>query len=350
MCKIKDIALENFRGIRTLRIESLGRVNVLLGNNNSGKSSLLEAMLILMGANKPSLPLEMNINRNYNGISEDDFAMFFHGLDTNTQIRMHAAFSDSTSRTLNISYFRSEVGEIDASEMQKAETPLLQQWNYGLEFVYNDDGLEKRSTVVYDAVKKTIRSDSSEKSPSRRVTFFMGPRYNFNDYISHFNQIVTDKEKDAVVEALQEIESRIKDVAVVGDKVMVDVGLDKLIPINLMGDGTRKLFTVATALYNAKGGVLIIDEVDNGLYYKSMKSLWRLILTSAVRFDVQVVLSTHSLDSLNALNSLLENEMAVSRDGVRIYTLRKDGDDDVTCYPYAYDKFNYLLGMEEEIR
>lgn len=178
----------------------------------------------------------------------------------------------------------------------------------------------------------------------------MAPRYNFNDYISHFNQIVTDKEKAKVVEVLNSIEPRIKDVTVIGHNVMVDTDLDKLIPINLMGDGTRKLFTIVTALYNAKNGILIIDEVDNGLYYKSMKSLWKSILKMSQEYDIQVFLSTHSVDSLNALNTLLEGEMPECQSDVKIFTLRKNMHDELKSYDYQFEKFNYLLDREEEIR
>lgn len=350
MCEIKNIAINNFRGIRSLQTGNLQKVNIILGNNNSGKSSLLEAILILMGANKPSLPLEMNINRNYTSFSQEDFAMFFHNLDTNTPIKMDFAFDDGTSRELFIRYYQQNINEVKASEIQNGGKNIFPQPSYGLEYVYQDGEKKNQSTIFYDTSEKKIKSEYSESEPSKRPTFFMGSRYNFNDYISHFNQIVTDKEKSVVIEALHEIEPKIQDITVVGDKVMVDMQLKKLIPINLMGDGTRKLFTIATALYNAKNGVLIIDEADNGLYHKSMKALWKLIVNTASRLNVQVFASTHSIDSLHALNSLLADDMPDFRKDVRIYTLRKNNEDDVTCYPYGYEKFSYLLDMEEEIR
>lgn len=350
MCGIKNIVIDNFRGIQSLQADNLQKINIILGNNNSGKSSFLEAILILMGANKPSLPLEMNINRNYTSFSQEDFAMFFHDLDTNTPIKMNFAFDDGTSRELFIRYYQQNINEVKASEIQNDGKTIFPQPNYGLEYVYQDGEKKEQSTIFYDTSEKKIKSEYSESEPSKRPTFFMGSRYNFNDYISHFNQIVTDKEKDVVIESIQEIEPKIQDITVVGDKVMVDMQLNKLLPINLTGDGTRKLFTIATALYNAKNGVLIIDEVDNGLYYKSMKALWKLIISTASKLNVQVFASTHSIDSLHALSCLLTNDMPDYRKDVKIYTLRKNADDNVTCYPYEYEKFNYLLDMEEEIR
>lgn len=350
MCKIKDIGIKNFRGIHSLRIEDLRRVNVILGNNNCGKSSFLEAVLIMMGANKPSLPMEMNINRNYTGLTKDDFATFFHNLDTETGITFETSYEDGSSRNVVINFYQEQINEIKASDIQKNGEVVLSQWRYGLMFRCVDSGEETHASLFYDTSEKRLKFESSKAVSKARLTFFMCARYNFNDYISHFNQIVTDKEKLSVIEALQTIEPRIKDIAVVGNNVKVDVQLSKMIPINLMGDGTRKLFTVATALYNAKDGILLIDEVDNGLYYKTMKSLWKMIIATAAKLDVQVFVSTHSVDSLHALNQLITDDMPDYRKDVKIYTLRKDDKDDVTCYPYEYEKFNYLLDMEEEIR
>ena len=61
-------------------------------------------------------------------------------------------------------------------------------------------------------------------------------------------------------------------------------------------------------------------------------------------------LSTHSVDSLNALNSLLEDEMPECQSGVKIFTLRKNMQDELKSYDYQFEKFNYLLDREEEIR
>ena len=350
MCKIKKIEINNFRGIRSLQIDDLRRVNVILGNNNCGKSSLLEAVLIMMGADKPSLPIEMNFNRNYMGLEKDDFSSFFHDMDTESPIKFHASYTDGKSRQVIIRYNEEKINEVDASRIQESGNAVGSLQKYGLEFECIDGGEETKSSVYYNTAENKMNFSAAKPTSPRIPTFFMCARYNFNEYIMHFNQIVTDKEKPAVIEALQTIEPKISDVVVVGDNVKVDVQLQKLIPINLMGDGTRKLFTVATALYNAKNGILIIDEVDNGLYHKSMKALWNLIITTATKLNAQVLVSTHSIDSLRALNSLLTDKLPDSRDDVKIYTLRKNVEDNVTCYPYEYDKFSYLLDMEEEIR
>lgn len=105
-----------------------------------------------------------------------------------------------------------------------------------------------------------------------------------------------------------------------------------------------------TAMYSVKDGILVIDEVDNGLYHKSMSTLWVALLKAARQLDVQLFISTHSLDSLNALNDALDNSCKDFQDEVNIYTLRRNTIGEITTLDYGYEKFSYLLSREVEIR
>lgn len=347
MCKIKNLSIKKYRGIHSLEMLDLQGVNILLGNNNSSKSSVLETIYILMNANDPAIPIKLNVDRDYTGIKQTDFAAFFHNLDIKVPIELQALLDNGENVDLNISYQTIRINEFQPENIKSSTTPVA---NYGLLYNYKENCKQAHTTeLLWDTEEEKIKiGETWEKS--NRNTFFLAPRYNFNDFISHFNQIVTDKEKDYVLNALQAIEPRIADITVVNNHVMVDAGLDKLIPINLMGDGTRKLFTIITAMYKAKDGIILIDEIDNGLYYKSMKSLWKAVLFMSNKFNIQVFVSTHSIDSLNALNSLLEEEGKPVQNEVCILTLRKYDGDEITAYRYGYDDFNYLLNREEEIR
>lgn len=345
---LKSINIRHFRGIRHAEIDGLERINVFLGNNNCGKSSVLEAVLILMGANNPALPLETNVNRNYSNVGGGDFEYFFHNCDTTKPIGISSRIDDGMSLQCSIAFDRTMLEAIHASEVNEQSLSSLQ--NYVLKQSYKYGTNTYESSLAYSMKDSKLSFQPPAEHAACKVAFYMAPRYNFNDYIRRFDQIVADKEKSNVVDALSAIEPRIKDIAVVGDKVMVDVGLDRMIPINLMGDGTRKLFTVVTALYNAKNGILIIDEIDNGLYFKSMEALWISVLFMARKYDIQVFLSTHSVDSLNALSSVLADETSESKSDVKIFTLRKNKNDEIKAYNYGFDKFSYLLGREEEIR
>ena len=74
----KNLEIKNFRGIEHLTIDDLSRVNVFLGQNSSGKSSVLESLLLLMGMSNPDLPQSINYirSRGYSGFA--DLGYMFH--------------------------------------------------------------------------------------------------------------------------------------------------------------------------------------------------------------------------------------------------------------------------------
>ncbi|MGH9765140.1 MAG: AAA family ATPase, partial [Blastocatellia bacterium] len=113
-----------------------------------------------------------------------------------------------------------------------------------------------------------------------------------------------------VVDALRIIESDIERLNLLSDagrenetervpKVKLR-GEDEPVLLRSLGDGMNRLFGIALALANAKAGVLLIDEIENGLHYSVQKDVWRLVFETATRLDVQVFATTHSLDCISA--------------------------------------------------
>jgi len=76
------------------------------------------------------------------------------------------------------------------------------------------------------------------------------------------------------------------------------------IPIGTLGEGIWRLLGIALALVRARGGTLLIDEIDTGLHYSIMSKMWRLVLETAQRLDVQVFATTHSRDCFESLASI----------------------------------------------
>ena len=94
----------------------------------------------------------------------------------------------------------------------------------------------------------------------------------------------------------------------VANKIMVDVGFPKLLPINLMGDGIRKIFSLLVLMYISRDGIILIDEIDNGFHYSAMRQLWSAILISAKEFNTQVFATTHNEDSIRGLVQSVSNQ------------------------------------------
>ena len=105
--------------------------------------------------------------------------------------------------------------------------------------------------------------------------------------------------------------------------IYVDVGMRRLIPFNLLGDGVRRYLSILLAIYNARDGVVLIDELENGLHFSTLAHLWDDIIRTSQEFNVQLYITTHNIETLHYLKSTLEKDRNKDfQQHVRAYTLR----------------------------
>src|SRR5262249_39074687 len=68
-------------------------------------------------------------------------------------------------------------------------------------------------------------------------------------------------------------------------------------PLASLGEAMGRVFQIALAMELARGkGVLLIDEVENGIHYTALPTLWRFIFEASRSYGVQVFATTHSWD------------------------------------------------------
>ena len=79
-------------------------------------------------------------------------------------------------------------------------------------------------------------------------------------------------------------------------------GVKDRLPLRSLGTGMQRLLGIALALVNARDGLLLVDEVENGLHYSVQFDLWRFIFQLARRFNVQVFAATHSWDCIEGFS------------------------------------------------
>lgn len=151
--------------------------------------------------------------------------------------------------------------------------------------------------------------------------------------IELFDQVVLTPEEDLVTEALQAIEPSIERIASVaserykytesrGGFVVRLANGDQRIPIGSMGDGIWRMLGIALALVNARGGVLLIDEIDTGLHFMTLTDMWKMVWKTAKRLNVQVFATTHSSDCWTSL-ATIANADHPSEEGISIHRLEK---------------------------
>jgi AAA15 family ATPase/GTPase len=112
------------------------------------------------------------------------------------------------------------------------------------------------------------------------------------------------KNEQFVVRALQILEPRLErlSVASLGGQLMLhgDIGTSRLVPLPLMGEGMVRLAEFAIGIGNAAGGVMLIDEFENGIHHSVLKKVWSAVAQAAREFNTQVFATTHSWECIVA--------------------------------------------------
>ncbi len=319
-----------------MEIAELTRLNLFVGENNAGKSCLLEA--IRLWAGNATLQIlrdlvhsrdgdwEANLARRHiarEGISvdvetEDPIRFLFNNFhyreDSSATIEVGPDDPDETIR-ISLGRYRtiaSDDGTVRRvrvsgqlqleGEEQDAEWMLEIVSASRRRFVYPLDILWRRSGVM--------RASPSEDSAVTPSTVVGTGGLSFSQAAFLWDQVSLTPQQDKVLDCLRLVEPGIEGLALVGDSARMAEsdripvislrGRRGRFPLKTMGDGLTRLFHIALAMVNAQNGLVLIDEFENGLYWEVQRQLWPLIFEMAHEFNVQVFATTHSNDCVSS--------------------------------------------------
>lgn len=340
------IKIERFRGIKNASIEGLKQINLFFGKNNCGKSSLLESLFLASGASNPLFPVYVNIMRGYGKVRLSDLELQFYNLDSTQPI--HIKLENEEKRDLKIALFKQEK---DSVSLKTDDTNILsnvEDGKYGLkiDFAINDDTFSSELHLDAKNLDDATRVIPKNYEELLRCTY-LSPKYDFNASIQGLKNILQNKDEHFIVEGLKLIEPRVKDFIFTDNEMLVDIGLAKRIPVNMMGDGAKKIVSLLTAVYDCKDGALLIDEISNGFHYSVMHGLWKVLINAAIKNNTQLFVTTHDVDSIKGLrDAALKNH----RDIVASFKLLKTSDDELKTFHYSIESLDYSINQEIEVR
>lgn len=340
------IEIERFRGIKYASIEGFKQINLFFGKNNCGKSSLLESLFLASGLSNPLLPIHVNFMRGYNKSRLNDLKLDFYNLESSQPI--HIRVENKEKRDLKIRLFEQNQSNVSLNADNTNILSNVEEGKYGLKFNFKIDEKSFESQLRFDSANSTDvkRIVSKQYVESLRCTY-LSPKYDFNASIQGLKNILQNKDEHFIIDGLKLIEPRVKDFIFTDKEMLVDVGLARRIPVNMMGDGARKIVSLLTAVYDCKDGALLVDEISNGFHYSVMCNLWNVLINAAIRNNTQLFVTTHDVDSIKGLrDAALENY----KDVVAAFKLLKTGDDELKAYHYSLESLDYSINQEIEIR
>ena len=340
------IEIERFRGIKHATIDGFKQINLFFGKNNCGKSSLLESLFLASGAANPMLPMYANFMRGYSKSRLSDLQLDFYNLDSSQPI--HIRLENEERRDLRISLYEQSQNHVSLKAEDANILSNVNEGKYGLKFDFriNDNAFDSELRFDPSNPQNATRVVPKDYKEALRCTY-LSPKYDFNTSIQGLKNILQNKDEHFIVEGLRLIEPRVKDFVFTDGEMLVDVGLAKRIPVNMMGDGARKIVSLLTAVYDCKDGVLLIDEISNGFHYSVMLDLWKVLIDAAIRNNTQLFVTTHDVDSIKGLRDAALDKY---NDLVASFKLLKTSDDELKSYHYSLESLDYSINQEIEVR
>jgi len=324
---LPSLSIEGFRGIRSLEINDLGRVTLLAGKNSIGKTTVLEAIRIFAsrGNNNAILNLLDAREEFFTGEDEDgdtvlvpDFSSLFHNYipDRNgmpSPIKINTTLHNPRNVSLSLVETEDETeDETLVFDDLPSNSILVSVDKHQRTFPIGPFGYYRGTRRLYPMVR-VKRAPNPEGWPPSITLQSLGPGLPRNDRIAElWDGVALTATEEFVTRTLNLVTGpELERLAVIGEagmpfgprgwrrRVVAKLkSRDRPVPLKRLGDGVQRLLGIALALANCQNGILLIDEVENGIHYSILSKLWALIFQAAQERNIQVIAATHSWDCI----------------------------------------------------
>lgn len=356
---IRSFSIQNFRCFKEVSVDQCRRINIIVGENGSGKTALLEALFLAAGVS-PELVLRtrawrgVELERMSGPVEDIHRALWsdlFYRFQTNRMAVVSLKGTGEETRSVTVKLTPpGQMRVVPPSRRRSGEPPKVVPELKPIEFKWKIKGRTdsikvspyfKNEKLVFppvpESIVKAVFFASNRIMPSvEMVNRFSLLSRTFRDeqFIQRFNQLyasITDLSVEVATGA-----------PMLFAKV---IELPEKIPLSLASGGMNKLAAILLSMPYQSGGIILVDEIENGFYYKRLPLVWKALLEFAREYDCQIFASSHSRECLDAAATLAKaspDEFCVIR------TVQKDGEAKIR--QFGGDKFIDAMDEDIEIR
>jgi len=347
------ITIKNFRQFSYITLEDIGQFNLILGDNNVGKTSLLEALLIMndrelyydnlafayIARNNTPLTIQEDDEKTYTipkayifdfikKDSEDKEIIF--ELEEHRNLWKFAIKKPMVEEIKKVKKIESSIDVDDYICMVRDDAIEIDELSLIIKKLNPEDLIKMQLIPFGKGFDRTLAKsyyDTIDKDKKNRKAFLDSMKL----FIPYIDRITADTQS--------------------GEIDIEEVGLDVVAPLHQYGEGANKLFRILVQITLQKGKKLLIDEIDAGIHYSHFLEFWKIILKVAKENEVQIFATTHNLECLQYFKEALELEEMQEYQGLsKTITLRKLPDNSIKAYTRTFEEFEYELNQEFEIR
>ena len=338
---LQNLEIRNFRLFGHLKVEKLGRINLLAGRNNAGKTSVLEALFLLGGTGNPLLIQSINNLRGLQSfgetatveaVQEVAFKPLFYQLDSNKILTITGDYDSVDlvgSVELTVKFEHKAITKLSLKKYSPdssfAEQPGLPGISSRTENIPlgNLSILHKSPKGTYESYLDFSNSEIKLSNPPDNNPFAVGRFIHARggnpsgQEATLLGNLRRRKQGALLVDSLKIMEPRLQGLeenSVAGyPMIWGDIGLPELVPLPMMGEGMNRIARIFLGISDVAGGLILIDEIENGIHYSALEKVWSAIADAATQFNVQVFATTHSFECMEAAHRALGEKLVFHR-------------------------------------
>lgn len=327
--------VKNFKRFKDLEVNDIGQFNLVLGDNNVGKTSLLEALMWEPSMDLFQDKLSQILYQKYKDYSpSEDVMKHFLKIDSESLLGDFMEFSFRT--------------KLDTKEGD----PHC--------FVYDFDFVNRRvnqSMINGDSKSINLIRELNREKDLPLIPFSFS--YN-HKMVRDFSRILgrNIEKRKKVVQSLAKLFNGVSNLETdnytLRGQPTIRIWVEKKIetfPLEFFGDGFIKLFAILLKIMNESQNIVLIDEIDAGIHYSRQKDFWTGILDFAQENRVQLFATTHNRECIEAYQQALEELGGAYQSKARTIRLVEHAQTrDIVAFTNSYEKMTEELVIGNEVR
>ncbi len=337
MAYFKKLYVERYRGIKALKIDEIKNVNLIVGDNNCGKTSVLEAIQLLRTSGNLANVYRVSRLRdsisvaNANSIFDNFICLFPKEKEGEYEISVSGICNDK-----DISFdlkgkkerILLDTKELLTRKIRTSELPFGETeadvFEGNIHLIYGDE--EKVNRVSVNQYSSVTGTPTSDKDIFNIV--YVAPFEHLRGSI--VDRILKNESyKQICVKALQLFDPNIEDIMIfksdIGNRPVEYIRHKTLgdMPISSYGDGIKKVLALANAIAQAADGILLIDEVETAIHKKYFDDVLRFVVKACKTFHVQLFITTHSIEAIDGLLATQDYDEQDDNDDICVCTIKR---------------------------
>jgi ABC-type branched-subunit amino acid transport system ATPase component len=287
---LSDLQITNFRAFEDLRLKNLGRVNLIVGKNNAGKTSLLEALTLVV--TKKETSALRSAYRIYPR-EEDHFDLWLVRDGTDLREAQVVATDDEVVRSCKVT-----IRDRPAASGHPGKMAMIER----------SEGASECAVHIQSAIGGGA------------------------ELILPFAEAVRRRDGEKTIEdVMRAVDPRIRTIRLSTGRnnntfIEVDLGLSARMPITQAGEGLSRILTILVQLLGAAPQFALLDEIENGIHHTAMPQVWKGIAEVAERMNVQIFATTHSHECLEAAHEAFAERSSYDLRVIQLYRVDQKTD------------------------